>query len=161
MNTSWFQICTIVACVWTSAVGGGGQATVPVGDEFYVRFLVEPSVTQIKPDGTPLASSPPPGPYVYSITYPKSVLAYTRSDTGVTVQYSETTASPPTATLKCTTELSDTKVCFRALKAGEPMSLNIHGVTAAGAPLQHANTDTLVIAPRTATMRVQILEIAP
>jgi len=154
----FFRVASISAVMWVTALGGG-MLTVDVGDEYAVRTVVEPAVTQLAPDGTVISSTMPEPPYAFEYRFDRTMVQYLRSDDNVTVTYEEL-AGTDYASLKCETSLPASMVYFRALRVTDaPVAMPVQGVTANGNPVEVTNIDRLEIEPKAATLRVLILGI--
>jgi len=147
-------LVSIVIGVMTWATGPG-ELTVLVGDEFAVRAAVDPEVTQLGEDGEVIGSQVPAPPYVYEYKYARELIAYTRASEGVTATFTAIEGTPY-GKLRVETNSAESLVYFRALKVTAPVKLPTQNASANGVALSIANDDTLVVNPRTATLRISI-----
>ena len=103
MMRAW--VCAVLAgagVVWSDPAG---YTRVKVGDEYAIRVKVEPEVTQMGPDGEPLASAAIQPPYAWEFKYDRTLVQFMRADDGVTATYREV-ANTPYAVLAVQTELT-------------------------------------------------------
>lgn len=147
-------LVSIVIGVMTWA-SGPAELTVLVGDEFAVRAAVEPEITQLSEDGEIIGSQVPAPPYIYEYKYARELIAYTRASEGVTATFTALEGTPY-GKLRVETNNAESLVYFRALKVTAPVKLPTQNASANGVVLTVTNDDTLVVNPRTATLRISI-----
>jgi hypothetical protein len=135
------------------------EVPVRVGEQFAVRAVVEPAVTQIDGDDAPLATVMPDGPYVYVFEYARDLIRFVGAADGATAEFTEVENSP-LGRLRVTSDSPESVVRFRAMKAiSEPVTIPVDEATAAGEAIDIVNDDTLLVGPRAATLRILIEQI--